>query len=125
LGIVRAHAGELSVTHSGSNFVEVGASALTKAVALAAPCQRLGIQARGVLAFGDMPNDLPMLQWAGCGIAVANAHPDVLVVIATVTSSNDEDGVARVLEALAEAYRHYAGMNNTSAPMFGSGGGTV
>jgi Cof subfamily protein (haloacid dehalogenase superfamily) len=100
LRIVREHAGALSVTHSGSNFVEVGPAGLTKAIALAALCERMGIDARDVIAFGDMPNDLPMLQWDGTGIAVANAHPDVLAAIEARTTSNDEDGVAVVLERL-------------------------
>ena len=45
-----------------------------------------------------MPNDLPMLAWAGHAVAVANAHPEVLGLAHEVTSSNDEDGVAKVLE---------------------------
>jgi len=54
-----------------------------------------------VIAFGDMPNDVSMLAWAGRGIAVANAHPEVLAVADEVTASNDEDGVALVLERLS------------------------
>jgi hypothetical protein len=54
----------------------------------------------GVIAFGDMPNDLAMLEWAGHGVAVANAHPDVLAVVDEVTATNDADGVAQVLERL-------------------------
>jgi hydroxymethylpyrimidine pyrophosphatase-like HAD family hydrolase len=50
------------------------------------------------VAFGDMPNDLPMLAWAGHGVAVANAHPEVLAIAAEVTGRNDDDGVAQVLE---------------------------
>jgi hydroxymethylpyrimidine pyrophosphatase-like HAD family hydrolase len=52
------------------------------------------------MAFGDMPNDLPMLEWAGYSVAVANAHPEVLAVADEVTASNDDAGVARVLERL-------------------------
>lgn len=95
---VRELAGELSVTHSGSNFVEVAAVGTTKAVALALLCERHGIAAGEVVAFGDMPNDLPMLTWAGHSVAVANAHAEVLAVVHSVTASNDEDGVARSLE---------------------------
>ena len=47
-----------------------------------------------------MPNDIPMLVWAGRGVAVANAHPDVLAVADEVTRSNDQDGVAIVIESL-------------------------
>jgi hydroxymethylpyrimidine pyrophosphatase-like HAD family hydrolase len=52
------------------------------------------------LAFGDMPSDLPMLAWAGTSVAVANAHPAVLARCDRVTASNDEDGVAVVLEQI-------------------------
>ena len=53
-----------------------------------------------MLAFGDMPNDLPLLGWAGWGVAMANAHPEVLRAADEVTLSNAEDGVAQVLERL-------------------------
>jgi hydroxymethylpyrimidine pyrophosphatase-like HAD family hydrolase len=53
-----------------------------------------------VVAFGDMPNDLEMLGWAGTSYAMANAHPDVLAAAALRAPSNEEDGVAQVLEAL-------------------------
>jgi hydroxymethylpyrimidine pyrophosphatase-like HAD family hydrolase len=61
---------------------------------------RLGVAAGEVVAFGDMPNDLPMLAWAGCGVAVANAHPAVREAADDITVSNDEDGVAAYLERL-------------------------
>ena len=69
-------------------------------IAHAIGCQRHGIDPSDVLAFGDRPNDLAMLQWAGHSVAVANAHPEVLGVADEVTASNDEGGVARVLERL-------------------------
>jgi hydroxymethylpyrimidine pyrophosphatase-like HAD family hydrolase len=47
-----------------------------------------------------MPNDLPMLAWAGHAVGMANAHPEVLEAVDEVTASNDDDGVARVLERL-------------------------
>jgi hydroxymethylpyrimidine pyrophosphatase-like HAD family hydrolase len=58
------------------------------------------VAASDVLAFGDMPNDVPMLGWAGKGVAVANAHPELKAVAEEVTGSNDEDGVAHYLEEL-------------------------
>ena len=45
-----------------------------------------------------MPNDVPLLSWAGWSVAVENAHPDVIDVVDEVTTSNDDDGVAVVLE---------------------------
>jgi len=73
---------------------------VTKAGALAAWCAAHDIRAEEVWAFGDMPNDLPMLAWAGTSYAVANAHPEVLAAATRVTASNDEDGVAVALEGL-------------------------
>ncbi len=92
---------EAIVTHSSTLFVEVSAAGVTKAAALQGLCARLGIDATQVVACGDMPNDLPMLEWAGHSVAVANAHPTVLAVVDEVTLSNNEDGVARVFERFA------------------------
>jgi len=92
-----------TVTHSGSHFVEVMAPGVSKASILQDNCATLGIAAAEVIAFGDMPNDLPMLHWAGCGVAVANAHPEVLAAADLVTRSNDADGVALALERLGYA----------------------
>jgi hypothetical protein len=76
-------------------------------------CAQRGIASDDVVAFGDMPNDLPMLRWAGHGVAVANAHPDLLTAADEVTASNDDAGVARVLERLfgAQAQRSAAAVN--------------
>jgi Cof subfamily protein (haloacid dehalogenase superfamily) len=97
-----AVAGDLATfTHSGyAGLLEVSAAGVSKATALARLCAERGIAAEDVLAFGDMPNDLPMLAWAGTAYAVANAHPDVLAAVGAHTAGNDEDGVARVLERL-------------------------
>ena len=92
-------AGErVEVCYSGAGLVEVAAAGVTKGAALADLCAELGIDASETIAFGDMLNDVSMLEWAGRGIAVANAHPDLLAVADEVTASNDEDGVALVLE---------------------------
>ena len=53
-----------------------------------------------MVAFGDMPNDLPMLEWAGTSYAMANAHPSVRALADHVAPSHDDDGVAQVLEQL-------------------------
>lgn len=92
---------EASVTVPGPWTVEVSAAGVSKAAALAELCAELEIEPEAVVAFGDYPNDLPMFEWAGHAVAVANAHPDVLAVADEVTASNEEDGVARVLERLA------------------------
>ena len=79
---------------------EISGPGVTKASGLQRWCDELGIEAADVWAFGDMPNDLPMLRWAGTSYAMANAHPDVIAVADLTCRSNADDGVARVLEAL-------------------------
>ncbi|MFE3329108.1 HAD family hydrolase [Streptomyces sp. NPDC059176] len=96
-----AAGGAAQFTHSGGHgLLEVSATGVTKAEALAMLCRERGVPAADVVAFGDMPNDLTILNWAGTGYAMANAHPTVLDAVARHTSSNEEDGVAEVLEEL-------------------------
>ncbi|MEV8635256.1 HAD family hydrolase [Streptosporangium sp. NPDC051023] len=94
--------GELvTPTHSsGRAMIEMSAHGVTKASALAALAEGRDIRPSEVIAFGDMPNDLPMLRWAGTSYAVANAHSKVLAAVDHVTAANNDDGVAEVLEAL-------------------------
>ena len=88
-------------THSnGRGLVEMGELGVSKATTLARFADELGISAEDVVAFGDMPNDLPMLAWAGTAYAVANAHPLVLEAVDNTTASNNDDGVADVVEQL-------------------------
>jgi Cof subfamily protein (haloacid dehalogenase superfamily) len=92
---------QVTVTHSSTfGLLEIAAAGVTKASALAEVAARRGIEPADVIAFGDMPNDVPMLTWAGRAVAVANAHPKVLAVADEVTGTNDDDGVAQVLEKL-------------------------
>jgi hypothetical protein len=87
------------ITYSTNNgLVEVVPRGISKASGVDEVARPLGIAAEDVVAFGDMPNDLPMLRWAGHGVAMGNAHPDVLAAANEVTAPNTDDGVARVLE---------------------------
>ena len=98
---VKAICGTLANAHySSDSFVEITAPGIDKASALAKLCEDLAIDRRAVVAVGDMPIDLPMLAWAGRGVAVANAHVDVLAAVSEFVASNDEDGVADLLERL-------------------------
>jgi Cof subfamily protein (haloacid dehalogenase superfamily) len=92
-----------STANSMDGLMEISAAGVTKAFALEHLAADHGLTAAGVVAFGDMPNDLPMLTWAGHGVAVANAHADVLAVADEITASNDDDGVAQVIERLLSA----------------------
>jgi HAD superfamily hydrolase (TIGR01484 family) len=100
LALARGVVGEevASLTHSSRDgLLEISAAGVSKATTLARLCHREGYTAADVAAFGDMPNDLPMLSWAGYSVAVAGAHPDVLSAVDEIAGSNDDDGVAAVL----------------------------
>jgi Cof subfamily protein (haloacid dehalogenase superfamily) len=95
--------GLVEVTHStpvGPGLLEISAAGVSKATALARFAAQHGIDAADVVAFGDMPNDLAMLAWAGRGYAMADAHPDLHAACELRAPSNDEDGVAAVLEEM-------------------------
>ncbi len=87
-------------TTSGAPFLEVGKENVSKATALARFAQERGYGPEDVVAFGDNNNDVDMLAWAGYGVAMSNASPAALEVADTVTATNDEDGVAQVIERL-------------------------
>ena len=90
---------ELDVTFStGHGLIELSAPGVTKGTGLARVAAELGVPPADVVAFGDMPNDLPMLRWAGWGVAMANAHPSLLETADEITAPNSEDGLALVLE---------------------------
>ncbi|OKJ36348.1 HAD family hydrolase [Streptomyces sp. CB01580] len=98
-GAARSAVGTLaSVTHSGPGTVELQPYGVDKGSGLSLAAQFLGVDARSAIAFGDMPNDLPMFRAAGHGVAMADAHPDLRAAADEVTSSNEDDGVAEVLE---------------------------
>jgi hydroxymethylpyrimidine pyrophosphatase-like HAD family hydrolase len=100
--LVESHVGELVTTTWSSEgaLVEMSAAGVTKASTLAAVCEERGISRQQVVAFGDMPNDLPMLAWAGTSYAMANGHPSVRALADHVAPGHDEDGVAQVLEEI-------------------------
>ncbi|MCB5168734.1 Cof-type HAD-IIB family hydrolase [Streptomyces bambusae] len=99
--VARAVVGDLvNVTMSGEHTVELQPPGIDKAGGLALAAAALGLSADTAIAFGDMPNDIPMFAWAAHGVAMANAHPELLAVADEVTLSNEADGVATVLEHL-------------------------
>jgi Cof subfamily protein (haloacid dehalogenase superfamily) len=87
------------LTYSTNNgLIEVLPLGISKATGVAELALPLGIAAEDVVAFGDMPNDLPLILWAGLGVAMGNAHPELLAAADEVTAPNTDDGLARVLE---------------------------
>lgn len=99
---VESHVGHLVTTtwSSSGALVEMSASGVTKASTLELLCAERQVVASEVVAFGDMPNDLPMLGWAGTAYAMANAHPTVRDLAENLAPANEDDGVAAVLEEL-------------------------
>ena len=94
-----------AATHSAPNMalLELSLPGVNKAVALAEYASSLGIVAADVVAFGDMPNDIEMLRWAGHGYAMASGHPEAIRAAGRQAPHFDDDGVAQILESkLAE-----------------------
>ncbi|MEW2291356.1 Cof-type HAD-IIB family hydrolase [Streptomyces sp. NPDC006743] len=91
---------EVTVVHSVRGMVEVLPPGTTKGAGVARAAELLGLTAAETVAFGDMPNDIPLLAWAGHGVAVGNAHPALRAMADEIAPANDEDGVAVVLERL-------------------------
>ncbi|HAF68896.1 MAG TPA: haloacid dehalogenase [Acidimicrobiaceae bacterium] len=92
--------GRANIMHAGLNFVELMPPGVDKAFGIKRLCEERKISLQQVLAFGDMPNDDAMLEAAGWGVAVANAHPKTLQTADEITASNLDDGVAQVLEQM-------------------------
>jgi HAD superfamily hydrolase (TIGR01484 family) len=98
--VVEAVGERATPTWTTDHLMEISAVGVTKGGALAALCDRLGIASEDVVAFGDMPNDLPMLTWAGTSYAVANGHESVLAAADHVVPHNTDEGVAVTLAHL-------------------------
>ncbi|MFE0186996.1 Cof-type HAD-IIB family hydrolase [Streptomyces sp. NPDC058989] len=106
LALARKAAGDLaSFTRSSPTaLLEISGSGVSKAGTLAHCCAERGITPDEVVAFGDMPNDIEMLTWAGTSYAMANAHPEVLAATTHRTASNNDDGVAIVIEEILQEH---------------------
>lgn len=91
---------DVKITSSTANNLEINSAAAHKGRALARFADHLGLSLANCAAFGDGMNDFTMVEAAGLGVAMANAAPEVKRVAKLVTRSNDDDGVARVLEAI-------------------------
>ncbi|MFB8211181.1 Cof-type HAD-IIB family hydrolase [Streptomyces sp. NPDC056010] len=102
LALARAAAGERATftRSSPTALIEISGPGVSKASTLELCCAERGIAAAEVVAFGDMPNDVEMLSWAGSSYAMGNAHPAALAAASGRTVTNNEDGVAVVIERI-------------------------
>ncbi|MGW3203706.1 HAD family hydrolase [Streptomyces sp. NPDC001135] len=96
----QAAGGFVTVAMAGEGIVELLPLGLSKATGLSLAARRLGLKAAETIAFGDMPNDIPMFAWAAHGVAMGDAHEELRAVADEVTASHEDDGIAVVLERL-------------------------
>ncbi len=85
------------------NFLEFIPHHCSKGTALTWLCDAAKIELSQIVAFGDAENDLTMIKNAGLGVAMGNATPDLRQIADHVTATNDDDGIALVLEELLKA----------------------
>ena len=93
----------LEISSSGLGNIEIVSADAGKGRALSALAKRMGIMHEAVMAVGDAGNDLNMLEYAYHSVAMANARPEVLAVCRYTTASNEDCGVARIIERVLEA----------------------
>jgi hypothetical protein len=92
--------GRIYRAKSDPTFLEIMAAGVSKGAALGVALSLRGIDREATIAFGDAENDIPLLEAAGFGVAVANAAQAVRKAADDVAPSNEEDGVAIYLERL-------------------------
>lgn len=90
--------GEMEVTNSHPFNIELNPKGISKASGLREVCRLLGIEMSQVIAMGDSLNDISMIREAGLGVAMGNAQDEVKSIADVVTASNEEHGVARIIE---------------------------
>ncbi|MFJ4624123.1 Cof-type HAD-IIB family hydrolase [Streptomyces sp. NPDC088812] len=93
----------VTVVHSVKGMVEILPAGTDKGTGVARAARMLGFTGADTIAFGDMPNDIPLLAWAGHGVAMAGGHPQLRAMADEIAPAHDEDGVAAVLERLFSA----------------------
>jgi Cof subfamily protein (haloacid dehalogenase superfamily) len=95
--------GRLYVSKSLPHFLEFAHPSVSKGAGLEFVAERLGFEPQETVACGDGENDRELLDWAGFGVAVANAHPDILARADLVVPSADDEGIATLLEAYLDS----------------------
>lgn len=90
--------GELEITNSHPDNLELNPKGISKASGIEEVCKLLGIEMSQVIAMGDSENDIAMIRAAGLGVAMGNAQDGVKRIADLVTATNDEDGVAKIIQ---------------------------
>lgn len=98
------HGNLLDIFFSEDYFLEVVPKGVAKDKSLEALLDKLGIKREELIACGDGMNDLPMIEYAGLGVAMENAYPKVKESADVIAPSNDDDGVAYIMEKYMDIY---------------------
>jgi Cof subfamily protein (haloacid dehalogenase superfamily) len=103
---MKAHFGDrLYISKSLPYFLEFAAPTVTKGAGLDFLAAHMGFTPSSTISFGDGENDVELVDWAGFGVAVANAHDRVKAVADWICPSAEDEGVAQVIEALLDSKR--------------------
>jgi Cof subfamily protein (haloacid dehalogenase superfamily) len=97
---VAVYRNDFTVTRSAFCFLEVLNKQANKGNGLKLLCETIGIDKSETVSFGDELNDISMIEYAGLGVAMANAVPEVKKAADLITESNTEDGLAKVLDRI-------------------------
>ncbi|MGL6131454.1 MAG: HAD-IIB family hydrolase, partial [Fusobacteriaceae bacterium] len=89
---------EYTISISKPFFLEVTKKGMDKGNSLKKLIEKLGINSKEVIAVGDSYNDISMLKIAGMSVAVSNAKPEVIEMVDYVTNSNNNHGMAELIE---------------------------
>ena len=95
--LLKRHGSVLNAFYSEDYFLEVVPKTVAKDKALEELLKLLGLKREELIACGDGMNDIPMLKYAGLGVAMENAYPDVKACADEIAPSNDDDGVAKII----------------------------
>ena len=98
--LVEKFGGDLSIFRSARTMIELASPKVNKGNALKWLCEKLNIKQSECVAFGDSENDISMIKYAGLGVAMGNALDSVKACADMVTATNNQDGVAEVIENL-------------------------
>lgn len=89
---------EIEIASSYPSFTEITAKGISKAVPLKKLAEKFEIKQEEIMAFGDGLNDLKMIEWAGKGVAMGNAHPDLRRAADDIALNHNDLGIARYLK---------------------------
>ena len=92
--------GLLDIYKSAPYFLEIMPFGVSKGSMLPVLLDKLGVSREELIAFGDNYNDMTMIGYAGMGVAMGNAEPEVKKIANYVCETNDEDGVAKTIEQM-------------------------